>query len=211
MAASCGCSLTPLCETSASVLSCGLYLVTLARDVADYKALLMAADEPHRRDLGGCGNLTEAGLVRFCEFFLTRSIDQVSFVESILEPPELLRRMEIWCEEVSARRLQKGSWPLPREAVIVGEFARGQAPSLTGYQERQAGTVLNTLKRDVLLSPKSRSKGRFGFPSEVVERWLPRLNLAMNTTTADGGCATRTAGGQASRQKSKFSNVLVEF
>jgi len=41
--------------------------------------------------------------------------------------------------------LPKGSWPFLREAVLAGEFARGQAPALTGYQERQAGTVLSTL------------------------------------------------------------------
>jgi Fic family protein len=90
----------------------------LARDVEDYKKLLMAADEPRRGDLDGRGNLTEAGLIRFCEFFLSRCIDQVKFMESLLEPQDLLRRMEIWCEEeVRARRLMKGSWPLLREAV----------------------------------------------------------------------------------------------
>lgn len=149
----------------------------LAREVEGYKTLLMAADEPRRGDLDGRGNLTEAGLVRFCEFFLSRCIDQVSFMESLLEPQELLRRMEIWCEEeVRARKLQKGSWPLLREAVLIGEYARGLAPALTGYQERQAGTVLKRLiERGVLVSPTSRSKVRLGFPQDVVERWLPRL------------------------------------
>ena len=149
----------------------------LARRVENYKALLMAADEPRRGDLDGRGNLTETGLVRFCEFFLGSCIDQVTFMESLLEPRELLYRMEIWCaEEIRARRLLKGSWPLLREAVLAGEFARGQASALTGYQERQAGTVLNTLiKRGVLVSPTSRSKVRLGFPQEIVERWLPRL------------------------------------
>src|SRR5262249_22207695 len=34
----------------------------LARNVTEYKARLMAADEPRRGDLDGRGNLTEAGL-----------------------------------------------------------------------------------------------------------------------------------------------------
>jgi Fic family protein len=149
----------------------------LARRVEDYKSLLEAADEPRRGDLDGRGQLTEAGLVKFCEFFLQSCIDQVSFMESLMEPRELLNRMEIWCEEeIRGRRLPKGSWPLLREAVIAGEFARGQAASLTGYQERQAGTVLNALvKRGLLISPTSRSKARLGFPMEIVDRWLPRL------------------------------------
>lgn len=149
----------------------------LARQVAEYKSLLEAADEPRHGDLDGRGQLTEAGLVEFCVFFLKSCIDQVSFMESLMEPRELLNRMEIWCEEeIRGRRLPKGSWPLLREAVIAGEFARGQAAALTGYQERQAGTVLNALvKKGLLISPTSRSKVKLGFPMENVDRWLPRL------------------------------------
>jgi hypothetical protein len=63
-----------------------------------------------------------------------------------------------------------------REAAIAGEFARGKAAAITGYQERQAGTVLNALvKQGLLISPASRSKVRLGFPIEIVDRWLPRL------------------------------------
>lgn len=149
----------------------------LARQVDDYKSLLMAADEPRHGDLDGRGNLTEAGLVNFCVFFLKSCLDQVSFMENLMEPRELLNRMEVWCEEeIRAKRLPKGSWPLLREAVMAGEFARGRAAVITGYQERQAGTVLNALiKRGLLVSPTSRSKVRLGFPPNIVERWLPRL------------------------------------
>jgi len=72
--------------------------------------------------------------------------------------------------------LPKGSWPLLREALLCGEFARGKAPELTGYQERQARTVLNNLiERGFLVSPTSRSPVRLGCPLAVVERWFPRL------------------------------------
>ena len=149
----------------------------LARDVETYKMLLMAADEPRRGDLDGRGNLTEAGLVEFCVFFLRSCLDQVIFMESLLEPKELLNRIEIWCqEEVRSRRLPRGSWLLLREAVMAGEFSRGQAAQITGYQERQAGTVLNALvKHGLLVSPSARGKVRLGFPVAIVERWLPRL------------------------------------
>jgi hypothetical protein len=90
---------------------------------------------------------------------------------------DLLNRIEIWCEEeVRGRRLPKGSWLLLREAVVAGEFGRGQAAQITGYQERQAGTVLNALvKKGLLVSPTLRGKVRLGFPISIVERWLPRL------------------------------------
>jgi len=103
----------------------------LARQVDQYKAHLTSADAPRRGDLDGRGNLTQSGLNAFCQFFLTTCVDQVSFMQRLLEPSELLRRMEIWCEEETrARRLPRGSWPLLREAALAGEVARGRAHRL---------------------------------------------------------------------------------
>jgi Fic family protein len=157
----------------------------LARAVDQYKAALQSADEPRRGDLDGRGNLTQSGLVAFCTFFLSRCIDQVVFMESLFEPADLQRRVEIWCEEETrAGRLPKGSWALLREAVLAGEFTRGKAPDLTGYQERQARTVLNTLiEKGFLVSPTSRSAVRLGFPLAVVDRWFPRLYTGPASTT----------------------------
>ncbi len=149
----------------------------LARTVESYKKGLQAADEPRRGDLDGRGNLTQSGLSSFCAYFLRCCIDQVHFMEELMEPKELLNRMEIWCaEEVRAQRLPKGSWPLLREAVLAGEFTRSHAKTLTGYQDRQARTVLSTLlERGLLVSPSPKGKVSLGFPASVVERWLPRL------------------------------------
>ncbi len=149
----------------------------LARAVDKYTTALQSADQPRRGDLDGRGNLTQSGLVDFCVFFLSSCVDQMVFMESLFEPAELQRRMEIWCEEETrAGRLPRGSWALLREALLTGEFARGKAPGLTGYQERQARTVLNTLiEKGFLVSPTSRSPVRLGFPLAVVDRWFPRL------------------------------------
>jgi Fic family protein len=153
----------------------------LARNVTDYKAKLMAADEPRRSDLDGRGNLTQAGLEDFSCFFLTTCVDQITFMEKLLEPAELLSRIEIWsAEEVRAKRLPKGSWPLLREAVIGGEFGRGRAAELTGYKARQARTVLNTLIHEgYLTSENPRAPVKLGFPIQVLDRWFPRLYVAM--------------------------------
>jgi Fic family protein len=152
----------------------------LARNVGEYKSALAAADAPRRGDLDGRGNLTQAGLEEICRFFLRICVDQVSFMGELLEPAGLLRRMEIWTEEeIRAKRLARGSWPLLREAVMAGEFARGRAPELTGYEERQARTVLSALiDAGYLVSETSRSPVRLGFPMSVVDRWFPRLYVA---------------------------------
>jgi len=152
----------------------------LARQIDQYKKMLMAADEQRRGDLDGRGNLTQQGLNEFCEFFLKTCVDQVAFMEGLLEPTELLRRIEIWCEEeVRAKRLPRGSWPLLKEAVITGEFPRGKAGSLTGYEARQARTVLSALiQQGYLTSDGHRSPVRLGFPAKIIDRWFPRLYVA---------------------------------
>ena len=149
----------------------------LARNVEIYKARLMEADAPRKGDLDGRGNLSASGLESFCAFFLETCLDQVVFMEGLLEPEDFLRRIEIHVtEETHANRLPKGSLPLIREAIMMGEFARGRAPEITGYQERQARTVLNKLiQMRWLVSPTPRSPVRLGFPVDVVERWFPRL------------------------------------
>lgn len=152
----------------------------LARQVDQYKQMLGVADEPRRGDLDGRGNLTQQGLNEFCDFFLKTCVDQVTFMENLLEPAELLRRIQIWCEEETrAKRLPRGSWSLLREAVISGEFSRGQASEITGYEVRQARTVLNTLIHNgYLASVSPRAPVRLGLPATILDRWFPRLYVA---------------------------------
>lgn len=149
----------------------------LARQQKDYKSALQAADEPRRGDLDGRGNLTLGGLETFSAFFLRTCVDQVTFMDSLFEPHELLNRMEIWVtEEIRAKRLPKGAWPLLREAVLAGEYPRGRVTELTGYEERQARTVLSKLVGEgLLVSATERGPVRLGFPIGIVERWFPRL------------------------------------
>ena len=78
-----------------------------------------------------------------------------------------------------AKRLPRGSWPLLKEAVIAGEFARGRAAELTNYEARQARTVLSTLiDQGYLTSETHRSAVRLGFPAKIIDRWCPRLYVA---------------------------------
>ena len=149
----------------------------LARDEARYKALLMAADGPREGDRDGRGNLTQRGLVAFSQFFLDRAIDQVRFMGDLLEPAEMLRRMEIHVEEeMRAKRLPKGSFSVMREAALTGEVERGTVPALTNYEERAARMVTSALvEKGLLTSTSHRAPLRLGFPADVAERWFPRL------------------------------------
>lgn len=155
----------------------------LARNSSRYKELLMAADESRRNDLDGRGSLSQEALIDFCKFFLATCVDQVEFMRSILEPSELLRRIEIYSEEeIRAGRLPKGAFPFLREALLAGEFDRGKASSLINRGERTARTVLSKLiECGLLVSNSPKGPVRLGFPLTVVERWFPSLYPANRT------------------------------
>ena len=149
----------------------------LARNMEEYKARLMAADSSRKGDRDGRGNLSHEELINFCLFFLQTAIDQIDFMASLLDTDKLLTRINIHIqEEVALKRLPKTSFLLLREALLCGEFKRGKAATITGYQERKARTVLSTLlRKGYLVSDNERGPVRLGLPIEAVERWLPRL------------------------------------
>jgi Fic family protein len=149
----------------------------LARNVEAYKSALMLADESRHGDLDGRGALSDRRLREFTHFFLRTCIDQVDFMESLLQPSELLRRMKLYVDdEIAAGRLPGGSLALLREAFLAGELARGNAASLTGYQERRGRQILaKLLECGLLISQGPRAPVRLGFPIDVVERWFPNL------------------------------------
>ena len=149
----------------------------LARNVTEYKNRLAGADAPRQGNYDGRGERSAAQLEEFCAFFLRTCIDQVEFMGSLLQPGELLRRMKLYVDdEVAAGRLPARSMSLLREALLMGEFARGRAPEITGYQERRSRQILSALlKKGLLVSKSPRAPVRLCFPLDVVERWFPRL------------------------------------
>jgi Fic family protein len=149
----------------------------LARNVERYRNALADADSPRRGDFDGRGALSLAALKEFCVFFLNVCDDQLTFMHSLLQPGQLLRRMKIYVdEEVESGRLARGSMGLLREVFLTGEIERGRAAELTGYQERRARDVLSgLLGAGLLISATPKGPVRMGFPVDVLERWLPRL------------------------------------
>src|SRR6266508_2588706 len=71
----------------------------LARNVARYKELLSNCDLPRRNDLDGRGALSEEALADFTRFFLSTCIDQVAFMETLMQPDRLRARVLVWAEE----------------------------------------------------------------------------------------------------------------
>jgi Fic family protein len=149
----------------------------LARNVSDYKTRLADADSWREGDTDGRGSLSQRALIDFCEFFLKVCVDQVRFMEQLLEPAGLLERVRRYCvEQIERKNLPKGSYEVLREVIILGELPRARIVEVTGYKERQARSVVSRLiELELLKSDSQRSPLRLHIPHEVVGEWFPKL------------------------------------
>ncbi len=157
----------------------GLWAVSrgLSRNVSEYKARLAAADRWRDSDTDGRGSLSLRGLTDFCEFFLLTCIDQVRFMDALLEPSALVERIRRYCDEQIGRKiLPRGSFEVLRELTLSGSLPRARIPSITGFQERQSRKITSALLSNNLVTASSvRSDLRLNIPHTVVESWFPRL------------------------------------
>ncbi len=131
----------------------------LARNVEPYKRHLADADGPRRNDLDGRGNLSEEALAQFARFFLTMCIDQVTFMESLVQPDRLRARIVLWAEEeVRFGALPPKSTSILEAVLYRGELPRGDAASVVGSSERHARGIVSALvERGVLTADSARA------------------------------------------------------
>lgn len=149
----------------------------LARNVRTYKAGLAACDLPRRNDLDGRGHLSEEALASFTKFFLETCLDQVSFMESLVEPNRLRARILLWAEEEA----RLGTLPLKAGAILEavlyrGNLPRGDVAGLLGTTPRHARRLVSELlKRKVLTSDSPKAPLRLSFSAALAGRWMPGL------------------------------------
>jgi Fic family protein len=149
----------------------------LAQKVQEYKELLANCDLTRRNDLDGRGNLSEEALAAFTRFFLTVCIDQVDFIESLVQPDRLRARIRLWAdEEIRLGALPPKSGAILEAVLYRGELPRGDANSVVGTGERQARRVVSALVEEgVLVSESPRAPLRLAFPAALASRWMPGL------------------------------------
>ncbi len=149
----------------------------LARNSGAYKSHLANCDLPRRNDLDGRGSLSEEALAAFTRFFLKTCLDQVTFMEELMEPNRLRTRILLWAEE----EIRLGQIPAKAgqilEAVLYrGELPRGDVASLLGSGGRHARRIVAELSKvGVLTSDTSKAPLRLAFPAALASRWMPGL------------------------------------
>ncbi|ESQ82482.1 Fic family protein [Asticcacaulis benevestitus] len=149
----------------------------LARQVEAYKRHLASCDEIRHGDRDGRGNLSEGALVDFTRFFLKTALDQVEFMESLVQPDRLRARLKLWAKE----EIDIGALPANSELVLDallyrGEVNRGEIANITGVGDRQGRRIISGLTdAGVLSSPTPRGGLRLAFPATLAGRWMPGL------------------------------------
>ena len=149
----------------------------LARNVQQYKQLLANCDQTRRNDLDGRGTLSEEALAEFTQFFLTVCIDQVTFMESLVQPDRLRARILLWAEEeIRLGHLPPKSGSILEAVLYRGELPRGDAEAIVGTGARQARRIVSALVEfGVLESDSPRAPLRLTFPATLAQRWMPGL------------------------------------
>jgi len=171
---------THACLIQAKVDSLGLWTISrgLARHRQQYYAALDAADQPRRNDRDGRGNLSDAGLAAFCQFFLETMLDQIEFMAALLEPSQLAPRMELYAHQVAPKAHREELARLLKALLMEGELARGRVPEIIGKSESTAVKVIKlALAQGLAETPSPKGKLQIAFPAKVLDSYFPRLFL----------------------------------
>ena len=140
----------------------------------DYKRMMDYADTPRQGDLDGRGNLSQKALQEFVLWFLRVCLDQVTFMSGLFELDSLSQRLRAYVQKSPALKPETAG--LLEEALIRGEFERGEIARITGVPERSARRVLNdVIQFGLLASDTPKGKVSLRFPAHVLEDLFPRL------------------------------------
>src|SRR5271155_2650511 len=105
------------------------------------------------------------------------AIDQVTFMEGLIQPDRLRARILVWAEEeIRLNRPPPKSGAVLEALLYRGELPRGDAAAIVDTGERQARRVVSPLiDQGVLTSESTRAPLRLAFPAALASRWMPGL------------------------------------
>ena len=156
----------------------GLWSISrgLARGLTDrgeYKRMMDHADSPRRGERDGRGNLSEAALKTFCEWFLKVALDQITFSAKLFDLGGLDKRYRRIVEDTID---DKRAPDLVSAVLRYGALERGEAQFVLKTSERTARNTLSKLTAaGYLTSASPKTPVRLAFPLDYRERLFPNL------------------------------------
>jgi len=151
----------------------------LVRSQPRYCELLVNADLNRRNDLDGRGNLSEEGLIAFCDYFLDICVDQAGFMAELPDMQSMKDRIAASLafeshREESAIRMEVRT---PMHYLFLGgPMDRGAFKAMIGLAPRSADRVLRALlARGLLTSDTQKGAIRFAVPLHALRFYFPAL------------------------------------
>lgn len=167
--------------------ACGIWSLSrgLARSHAEYKGALARADFPRQGDHDGRGALSEKNLISFCEFILNTAIDQVSYMQSLLELQDMNQRIRAYIDDrnkkliIGLEKIKPEASRLLQTAFIYGQINKSDAADISGLSTSVTRKLVQQLKQEGLLTEtSSRSPLRWAIPEHAERYYLPQLSPA---------------------------------
>lgn len=143
------------------------------RSRTDYKSMMDYADTPRQGDLDGRGNLSQRALAEFTLWFLRVCVDQVTFMSGLFDLSTLAKRLRSYTKREG---LKPEAGRLLEEALIRGEFERGEISRITGLPERTARRVFSdVIGLGLLASETPKGPVSLRFPADALDTLFPKL------------------------------------
>ena len=134
------------------------------------------ADQPRQGDLDGRGNLSQKAFNAYCLWFLRVCLDQITFMMGLFQIDTLSLRLRAYVERHD--KLKPEAQRLLEEALLRGEFGRGEITRITGLPERSARRVLADVIEDGLLASETpKAPVSLRFPTKSHDDLFPKLFL----------------------------------
>ncbi|MDX8495524.1 Fic family protein [Mesorhizobium sp. VK22B] len=153
------------------------------KDRGEYKRMMDHADSPRRGDVDGRGNLSEAALKDFCEWFLTVALDQIRFSTAIFDLGRLEDRYRLLVKDISE---DKRAPDLLAAVLKHGSLERGDVHLVLKTSERTARNTMSAMVRQGFLKSETpKAPVRIAFPLDYRERLFPNLFTDAELTIPD--------------------------
>jgi Fic family protein len=160
-----------------------------AREHAVYYQHLVAADQRRKGDYDGRGLLSESGLVEFMRFAMTICLDQISFMDGMLQMQAFEARL---AQMLAAEATKEATRYLRVEAAqplsylgTVASMDRARFKGMMGLATRTADRVLADLfKLGIINSATPRGPVELALPIRLFRYLFPRLWPEAESTSA---------------------------
>ncbi|SEA93405.1 Fic family protein [Paraburkholderia sartisoli] len=161
----------------------------LAREQSSYYAYLIAADQPRQGDYDGRGVLSEKGLVDFIEFGMNICLDQVRFMNGMLDMRAFEARL---AQMLAAEGTREATRYLRAEAAqplawlgTVSGMDRARFKGMMGLAARTADRVLaDLLTLGIVRSRTPKGPIELALPLNLFRYLFPRLWPEAESNTA---------------------------